>query len=563
MRFIGKLLITILMLFFLIIILGYIVMQTRWGAHQVVYWINNHTSYHLSLGQIEHSFSTFDTIILQDVVLSKDEIPTFLTAKRLYLTLGLHQFTRPYDFNRIHLENGVLSLTQVPITSAFPLTAKNLQLTNIQIVQQQGKWPFEAMRVYGSIFPWQPSSQQPLGDNAHFQFSANQLTLNTLSAHHLLIEGSLKQQQLTINNFGADIAQGQITGSLQSQAGRWYVTQLNLSNLHWQTTQSLSQFITPMKSLPPLDLKQVNITNAKFEGSDWAVNNLSASLQGISWEDGQWQSKKGSLSLNADDIVLNQWHWITPILNTALSPLGIQIQQFSTRWENGLISTTGLWRCGDQSLQLDNLSITGVEYTLPQNWRELRQTPLPSWLNTVTISNFNAIHNLIIDINPLFPFQFTGLNGFGQKLVLAKNHLWGLYSGNTTLNASNATLNKTDLNRVSITLQADENQIKISDLSALSQQGVLEASATLQQNNHQLALTVEGKSVSANLLHQWGWPALPITLPVNMTLSLQGILDPQVPFSSRANATLHVQESNGQYTTQNMVNGVITTTAPQ
>ena len=97
----------------------------------------------------------------------------------------------------------------------------------------------------------------------------------------------------------------------------------------------------------------------------------------------------------------------------------------------------------------------------------------------------------------------------------------------------------------------------MSELNALSQKGILEASASLNQTGRQLTLDMKGQAVPANQLVEWGWPALPLSGDVNMQLGLQGVLTGEAPLKPSVNATLNVQSASGQQLTQKMVNGVV------
>lgn len=98
---------------------------------------------------------------------------------------------------------------------------------------------------------------------------------------------------------------------------------------------------------------------------------------------------------------------------------------------------------------------------------------LPSWLESVQVTKLSASRNLIIDINPDFPFQMTALDGNGSNLLMARNHQWGIWSGNLSFNAAAATFNRVDLRHPSIALSADDNAINVSEMSAFSADGML------------------------------------------------------------------------------------------
>ncbi len=55
----------------------------------------------------------------------------------------------------------------------------------------------------------------------------------------------------------------------------------------------------------------------------------------------------------------------------------------------------------------------------------------------------SASAQLVIDIDPAFPWQITALDGYtAQSTELVQHHQWGVWSGNATLNAAAATFNK-------------------------------------------------------------------------------------------------------------------------
>ncbi|MCT6957998.1 AsmA family protein, partial [Salmonella enterica subsp. enterica serovar Saphra] len=79
---------------------------------------------------------------------------------------------------------------------------------------------------------------------------------------------------------------------------------------------------------------------------------------------------------------------------------------------------SGNWLRNNKALVLDDAAIAGLEYTLPENWKQLRMKPLPAWLNSLTLKKFSASRNLVIDIDPAFPWQLTALDGYGANLGL-------------------------------------------------------------------------------------------------------------------------------------------------
>lgn len=546
MKFIGKLLLTLLLLVVLAIALLYVIGQTRWAAGYLSRWVSDNSEYRLSVAKISHSWDQPGQISLEDVQLATKNQPPSLVAKRLDLGLSLRQLTEPRYFHSVTLRDGTLKLPQQ--NAVLPIQADVLQLSNMALQVNDEIWQLNAQRVNAGITPWQPKAGHPLGENHQFQFSAGSMTLNGIPASQVLVQGELKQNQLLLSNFGADLAQGDLTGvATRAANGSWLVERLRLSGVRMQTPLTLEQFWQRFTALPPITLKRFDLIDARLEGKEWAFNDLDLSLQNVTFQQGDWSSPDGSLNFNASDLINGGFHLIDPIMNMRLSPAGIAIQQFTTRWEGGLLRTSGNWLRANNRLQLDEVAVAALEYTLPSNWRGLWLQTLPHWLAEVYVNKLTTNRNLIIDINPAFPFQVTALDGYGSNLLLARDHQWGIWSGTLNLNGSEATFNKIDVRRPSLALNANDGQINVTDLSAFMPQGLLEAKATIEQlPGKPFTLSLNGRSVPVNTLQQWGWQQVPLEGDGNLQLQLKGLLNSDGPFKASLQGRLQATSKNGQ-----------------
>ncbi|EPE4144770.1 AsmA family protein [Yersinia enterocolitica] len=563
MKFLGKVLLTLLLLLVLSIVLCYVLLQTSWAAGWLSRWVSDNSEYRLSLGKIDHSWSQPGQVSFTDVTLGRAKQPAFLIAQQAVLGLSWRQLTEPRHFLSLNLQNGSLTLNNS--TSPLPLQADTLRLTNMALnttIEPQNKadqWKVTGQQVTGGLIPWQPLPGNSLGENAQFQFSAGSLTINGITAEKLYLQGSIQKNALTLSNFGADIAQGELTGNAsQSADGSWLVDRLRLSNIRLQTPASLEDVWNTFLQLPPITLKRFDLIDARVEGKNWAFNDLDLTLKNITFKQGDWQSDEGELSLNAGDIIKGNIHLIDPIATFTLSTPGVAINQFSTRWQDGLLRTQGNWLRDSHRLQLDELTLVALVYTLPTDWKQQWQQTLPNWLSEVYVSKLNANRNLLIDISPDFPFQITSLDAAGTNLLLAKNHQWGMWSGSLMLNAGNATFNKNDVRRPSLALSANEQQITVSDLSAFTKEGLLEATATIDQTpGRALSLALTGRSVDLNILQNWGWSALPLQGLGNLKLRISGNLTADNPLKPTINGSLQATDSHGQQVNQTMQNGEV------
>jgi hypothetical protein len=65
-----------------------------------------------------------------------------------------------------------------------------------------------------------------------------------------------------------------------------------------------------------------------------------------------------------------------------------------------------------------------------------------------------------------------------------------------------------DVRRPSLALNANAATVNITDLSAFTEKGILEATATVSQlPQRQTTVSLNGRGVPLNVLQQWGWPA--------------------------------------------------------
>lgn len=558
MKFLGKLIIALLVAVLVIILGLYILLQTRWGAGWVTDWVNEHSDYHITFDKMDHRFSSPAHILLKNVTFGRNGHPATLVAQSVDIGLSTRQITDPFHVDAIILKEGTLNLS--PNTAPMPFQADRLQLIDMAFNSPNSAWNLSAQRVNGGLTPWLPEAGRILGSKAKIALSAGSLTLNGIAASNVLIEGDINQGEVTFNTLGADVARGSLTGNARRNAdGSWLVDNLRLSDIRLQSDKNLPDLLRPITTLPSLKLGRVDITDARLEGPNWAVTDLDMILRDITFSAGDWQSEEGRLSLNASEFIYGSLHFFDPIANVNLSRNGLAIDQLTSRWEGGMIRARGEWTRNDKGLTLDDVAIAGLEYTLPADWKAQWMAPLPEWLSRVTVGKFSASRNLIIDIDPTFPFQLTALDGYGNQLQLVRNRQWGIWSGSATLNAAAATFNRVDVRRPSIALSANSSNITIGELSAFAGKGMLEATAAIsQQPDRQVALNLNGRAVPANVLENWGWPQVSVQGDANMRLIARGQLKADQPLKSSVNATLNITDISGQQYQQTMQGGVVT-----
>lgn len=564
MKFIGKLLVYLLLALLIAGLAFYIMIQTRWGAAQVSSWITVNTDYELNFDLMDHRFSSPSHIILENVTFGRDGKPATLVAKKVDIGLSSRQLTDTLHMDTITLFDGTLNLFAQ--TAPLPFRADRLQLNNMAFNSPYTDWDLSAQKVTGGVSPWQPEAGNVLGKNAQIEMSAGSLTLNGVPASNVLIQGQLNGKEVVLSTIGADMARGSLTGSaLRNADGSWVINTLRLNDIRLQSDKSLRDFFAPITTLPSLQIGRLEVTDARLQGPDWAVTDLDLSLRNLTLSKGDWQSQEGRMSMNASEFIYGSLHLYDPILNAEFSPQGIALRQFTSRWEGGMVRTSGNWQRDSKALVLDDAAIAGLEYTLPENWKALWMNKLPEWLNSLTLKKFGLSRNLVIDIDPAFPWQITSLDGYGANLQMVKDRQWGVWSGNATLNGAAATFNRVDVRRPSLALNANAATVNITELSAFTQKGILEATATVSQlAQRQTTVSLNGRGVPLNVIENWGWPALPITGDGNLQVTASGSVQANAPLKPTVNGKLNAVNMAKQQVQQTMAMGVVSTqSSPQ
>lgn len=562
MKFIGKLLLWLLIALLLVIVALYLLLQTRWGAREVSGWISSNTQYHIAFDAMDHRFSSPTHILLKNVTFGRDGKPATLVAQSVDIGLSSRQITDPLHVDAITLTNGTLNLS--PSTAPFPFEADSLQLSNMALNSPETGWELSAQRVTGGVSPWVPEAGNVLGKQAQIQMSAGSITLNGVPATNVLVQGSINHGVVTLGTLGADIARGSLTGNARRNAdGSWLVDSLRLTDIRMQSDKSLADFFAPLTTVPSLTIGSLEVTDARLQGPDWAIADLDLSLRDLTLSNGGWSSENGRLAMNASEFIYGSLHLLDPIFNAEFSPQGVALRQFTSRWEGGMVRTAGNWLRNGNALVLNDTAVAGLEYTLPSNWKQLWMEPLPGWLQSVTLTKFTASRNLVIDIDPAFPWQVTSLDGYGDHLKLAKNGNWGVWNGSASLNAAAATFNRVDVRRPSMKLVANDAQVNINELSAFTEKGILEATAAVsQQPKREVAINLNGRGVPLDILQQWGWPVLPISGDGNLQLRASGNLQAHAPLKPTVSGQLHAVNMFKQEVTQTMSRGDVSTPQP-
>ncbi|WP_262499902.1 AsmA family protein [Photorhabdus heterorhabditis] len=557
MRWLGKSLVTLLLLLILAVVTVYVVMQTNWGAHQLSQWLSNNSRYQVQISKIKHSWSQPKTLAFSDIVMSNKQHTFTLAAQVASFDFNWQQLTAPRHFHRLLLQQGQLTIKDQ--RQSLPFSANILQLNQMAIQSENADWQIQGQNITGGITPWNPQPNE-LSGNGKFQFSANKLNLNGIPLEKVIMQGDSQQNTLIIRSLGATLAQGSISGNGQRLPdGSWQWDNLLISNVRWQTPMTLEELWLKVSQLPAISIKDLSLTNAKLEGKNWSANYLDASVKNIGLTNGSWQAKEGIIDFNVMDTTLNDLHFTDAIGHLRLAGNELHISNLTTRWEKGLFHAKAQWDHQTKQLNITNATVVGLSYTLPENWHQSLKESLPKWISEFSINQLTINNSLLIDINPDFPFQLTALNGHIDDMKLLKEGKWGIWNGSSNLSATSATFNKVELHRPYLKLHTEGNKLILDQLDASIDDGLLKAKGTIDQQVHKpFTLDFQGIDADLVILPHWKWVPLKLQGKGNFTLRIQGDLSAD-DVKSSINGILDATDKQSGKETQTINKGQIST----
>lgn len=520
MKLLLKLLLSLMLLLLIVLSVGYAFLRSHWGITTVSRWISDATPYHLSVQRFTHDWSHPLRFELNTVTFGEDGQPALLITDKLTLTLNAHQFISPLHFSRITIEQGTLVLSNLTPEVTLPVSADHLVLQAVKLLNPYPTHCLSAKKIDGILSPWQPSQQALLGKKFTFAFSAQRVNIAHQQFDKLVATGNKDHERLIINTLSGAVERGTFSGQLSRSAdGQWQVPSLQLDNIRFQTTKRLNELLRPF-TLAAIDLHNLSINHLSIVGPDWVINDLSATGQHLV----NPPSPSGHLVVDAQSVVIGTEEWSNPHLTLTAQNDALSIDKFNVGWARGTVTARGLWQKSSGNLSLDELSLSDIRYTLPENWRAFLHTELPPAISSITVKSFNFNNGLLIDVTPQFPFQMTAAHITGNQLLLAEQHRWGLWAGTAEYYAAAATFNRQDVRALWFTLEANNETLVLRDIKALVDEGPMVGNLTVsQQPPHTFALTLRGDKFPYAALTARLWPQ-PLSGRGSFTLQLKGAL---------------------------------------
>ncbi|HGN1021472.1 AsmA family protein [Proteus mirabilis] len=524
MRWLIKSLVSLILIVILFIIVIYAFLQTQWGAQKTSEWLTQYSDYDIRFSGIEHDLTQPEQIVVYDLSINPKQDKTAVLAQSAQLRFNWQFFTTPSHLQKITLENGKIILANK--IAPLPVSADILQFKNMQLDSMPTSsttFTFSANKITGGITPWKPTSTDPIGAG-HFQFSIADGMIGKNSFNNFIVAGEYQPNRILIEKLATQFLNGSLSLSGQYQDNQWQLNDVYLTGLRWQSTKTLEELQQSLSQSPAMTIKQLNIVDFTAEGKQWAISGFAGQFSQIAWNN---SLSLTSGELNTDDIVYKNQHVTDVIAKLNQQDNLFNIDNLSLRYEKGLIKLAGQWNSETKTLNIEDATLSGILYTLPEQWLSFFAKPIEQDVKSINIKQLSLNQSILIDINPLFPFQFTGLTGQLKNLIIAKDGQWGLWQGTATLSADSVTLNGVELRRPDITLMTQQDTAIIPQFSAFVDKGIVRGSAALEQNNNQrlFSLIVNGLNVPLSLPNNMGWKlSQPTDETGQFTLKLKGNL---------------------------------------
>ncbi|MDL5167362.1 AsmA family protein [Proteus faecis] len=554
MRWLMKSLVSLILIVILFIIIIYAFIQTQWGAQKTSEWLTQYTDYDIHFSGIEHDLMQPEQVIVYDLLVNPKQDKAIVSAKSAQIRFNWQFFTTPSHLQKITLENGNIDLADK--APSIPLSADILQFKNMALRSEKTDFSFDAKKITGGITPWIPTSTDLIGAG-HFQFSIADGMINNNEFSNFIISGQYQPNNIQIEKLGTRLLNGSLSLSGQYQDNQWKFDNVYMNGLRWQSSQNFNELIQSLSEYPRISIRSLNIVDLTAEGKQWAISGFDGQFSQFSWNN---DLSFTTGEFNTNDVVFQDEHITDLIAKLNLQNNQLNLDNLSLRYEKGLIKLSGHWNKNNKTLTIQDATLSGLLYTLPENWLTFLAKPIDNKSNiqNITIEQLSINQSILIDITPEFPFQFTNLTGKLQNLMVAKEGEWGLWQGSAVLNADSGTLNRIELRRPDLKIVTQQDNAIVEQYSAFIGDGIVRGSAGLIQSNQQrqFSLIANGLNVPLSIPYTLGLKTTYSDDIGQFTLKLKGDLRSS-PVSSTLNGTLTGSKNEQQILNSLIQNGEI------
>ena len=485
-------LIILFSIFWLLIVVGYFLLQTNFGAKIVSQQLSKLGAYSITIGKINHSFANFYELSVDNLLVKKDQQEVANIGK-LIIGFDKQNLWQLHHFNYINLIDGTLDGSQIS-ESNFTANMLRLYNTTLKFSLNNAQAPLLLQQINGGIKPFDLPSKQPY----QFDFTAQQVLFKQKAVDNVLLQGYYRDGITSITNLGGNIDNGFFVSKLKMLAdGSLDIAQLKLNNIHFNANNE-TDLNSYLSELPKFKLQEFSIFDSNIQLPNLVIEKGNMEITNIGY-DNQWQLQQSNFIISADNVV-----WFDEIFSSLLLQLSckddeVDILKAVAGWSDGNVQLTGNWK--NNALHLQTLLLASINYQLPD---DLKQRLLPNIFSQVDIDQLTVLPSTLISTKSDYPFNLTDFNVSGTNIRLVEDKKFGIYSGSLFFKANDATINKIAVKYPNLSVSFDSQHRALLSFSALINSGQLDATATINPLQTEFeSLHIIAKGITSELLNRW------------------------------------------------------------
>lgn len=420
-------LVSLILLLFALLHTRYLTPSAQWLANHL--WPQQITFQQLEYHYPLHFHLTQPTIYLGTQPLTFRSIDVWLNPTIKY--------QGKWQIDSVLFDGGTWSAPLLNQLSTQPWQLHQLAFRNLDYISDD----FQLKGVSGHVQQpqWSPSSILPYGK---VQLAVENLSWQQLKLDNLLINATYQTQNSTVHGFSFNWQGAAISGQAEHYPQGWSLINVTANRLQItpdsgllspEQYQIIHRYIFHINSL--------DVLNSDIQYAEMSFNNVSFSVENLLLNPSWWQQNSGDLSLNADSVIWHDLQWNEPTLKLAFHDHKVMIDEFSAELASGNIQFNGFITTDE--IYLASLTVNRSRWLQEGQYdiHRIRQS-LESF-KTIFINelNLNNLQFLYLAGEPRW--QISGLNGRGKNIELRRNNRWGLWNGDITLSANNASIGKT------------------------------------------------------------------------------------------------------------------------
>lgn len=376
------------------------------------------------------------------------------------------------------------------------------------------------------------------------QLSASQLYWQGEAFNHLLIDGDyLPDRNSTIYGLSFDWHGGSFTGQAEQSADGWSLVNATIDSLHLDADQSQTLLtLVQRMNRQFAHLSQINsldILSSSFTVGDTELSNVDLSAEQLHWPFTLQSQDKGSLSLNADSIRLMDQQLLEPAFQLHFTQDSWLLDNLTTEYRGGQVQARGAFT--PHSAHLTELNINGVKWFAETEADTNFLRPLLQPLQQLTIDQLEIKYSQFIQLAKQPHWQLSGFSAEGNQLELIRDKQAGLWNGQLSLRANNASFATVLTEQPLVRMQSNNGDWQLIQTILPLENGLIEAWGRydFRQTSQPWQLEISADGLPFSLFANWfDQPYGELQGLTEFQLTASGLAGDQLMFSHSLTGTL-------------------------